>query len=111
MDALTIGDVRAACHRIAGSVRRVAIARDDSAHLALEFLQHTGTFKARGRAELHPGPPRIRGAPRSGNHDRIGWQRGTRVCVGRGAARNNRNRLRPRERAAGEGRPAACVWR
>lgn len=60
MDALTIGDVRAASHRIAGSVRRVAIARDDSTHLALEFLQHTGTFKARGaqnfiRAHLESG--------------------------------------------------------
>ncbi|OPX10371.1 threonine dehydratase [Mycobacterium sp. AT1] len=60
MDALTIGDVRAASQRIAGSVRRVAIARDGSTHLALEFLQHTGTFKARGaqnfvRAHLESG--------------------------------------------------------
>jgi threonine dehydratase len=64
VDALTIDDVRAASDRIAGSVRRVAIARDGSAHLALEFLQHTGTFKARGaqnfvRAHLESGalPP------------------------------------------------------
>ena len=60
VDALTIGDVRAASDRIAGSVRRVAIARDGSTHLALEFLQHTGTFKARGaqnfiRAHLESG--------------------------------------------------------
>ena len=60
VDALTIGDVRAASHRIAGSVRRVAVARDGSTHLALEFLQHTGTFKARGaqnfiRAHLESG--------------------------------------------------------
>ena len=60
VDALTIGDVRAASRRIAGAVRRVAIAPDGSTHLALEFLQHTGTFKARGaqnfiRAHLEPG--------------------------------------------------------
>ncbi|KAA0095390.1 pyridoxal-phosphate dependent enzyme [Mycolicibacterium sp. P1-18] len=60
MDALTIGDVRAASRRIAGSVRRVAVAGDGSTHLALEFLQHTGTYKARGaqnfvRAHLESG--------------------------------------------------------
>lgn len=49
MDALTIGDVRAASRRIAGLTRRVAIARDGPTHLALEFLQHTGTFKAAAR--------------------------------------------------------------
>lgn len=38
VDALTIGDVRAASRRIAGSVRRVAIAGDGPTHLALEFL-------------------------------------------------------------------------
>lgn len=60
VEALTIGDVRDASQRIAGSVRRVAIAHDGSTHLALEFLQHTGTFKARGaqnfvRAHLESG--------------------------------------------------------
>jgi len=60
VNALTIGDVRAASRRIAGSVRRVTVARDGSTHLALEFLQHTGTFKARGaqnfiRAHLDAG--------------------------------------------------------
>ncbi|WP_255507244.1 serine/threonine dehydratase [Mycolicibacterium sp. 018/SC-01/001] len=50
MDAqLSIADVDAASTRTAGAVRPVAVAAaDESTFLALEFLQHTGTFKARG---------------------------------------------------------------
>ncbi|WP_395293118.1 serine/threonine dehydratase [Kitasatospora hibisci] len=51
MDQLTYDQVRAAGRRIAGRVRPVAVAPGDSAGrvwLALEYLQHTGSFKARG---------------------------------------------------------------
>ena len=64
MHALTYSDVEAATERIAGRVRPVVVvpaepataapaAADDgerqfALHLALEFMQHTGTFKARG---------------------------------------------------------------
>lgn len=68
MHALTYGDIKAATDRIAGRVRPVALARVDpgairTAHrdpraerpeqscqvwLAMEFMQHTGSFKARG---------------------------------------------------------------
>ncbi len=54
-DATHIGyaDVEAATARIRGCVRRVAVARVHtgsafSLHVALEFMQHTGSFKARG---------------------------------------------------------------
>ncbi|MEV6140389.1 threonine/serine dehydratase [Nocardia sp. NPDC051990] len=51
---LSYGDVKAAADRIAGHVRPVAIAPGDQVAptgelwLALEFMQHTGSFKARG---------------------------------------------------------------
>lgn len=46
---ITDADVRAAAERIAGQVRPVAVApAGERLTLALEFLQHTGTFKARG---------------------------------------------------------------
>lgn len=61
MHALTYADVEAATERIAGRVRRVVVTpperfpsgADDGGRqagvvLALEFMQHTGTFKARG---------------------------------------------------------------
>ncbi|KAF0647888.1 MULTISPECIES: serine/threonine dehydratase [Streptomyces] len=50
MDHLTYGDVTAAAGRVAGRVRPLAVApaEDDGTWFALEFLQHTGTFKARG---------------------------------------------------------------
>ncbi|MGW1172920.1 serine/threonine dehydratase [Kitasatospora sp. NPDC002543] len=51
MDQLTYDEVEAAGKRIAGRVRPVAVAPGDGggrAWLALEFLQHTGSFKARG---------------------------------------------------------------
>lgn len=57
MTALSYADVEAAAARIAGRVREVAVARAGvmaadggtaELFLALEFLQHTGTFKARG---------------------------------------------------------------
>ena len=57
VDELTPADVEAAATRIAGKVRRVAVARADpdvaadgqaEVFFALEFLQHTGSFKARG---------------------------------------------------------------
>lgn len=57
MDELTYSQVEAAAERISGKVREVTVARADSdlagsgrteVYLALEFLQHTGTFKARG---------------------------------------------------------------
>ncbi|MFJ2867784.1 serine/threonine dehydratase [Kitasatospora sp. NPDC087314] len=51
MDRLTYDEVKAAGERIAGRVRPVAVAPGDDAGrtwLALEFLQHTGSFKARG---------------------------------------------------------------
>ncbi len=50
-DQLTYDQVEAAGRRIAGRVRPVAVAPGDDAErtwLALEFLQHTGSFKARG---------------------------------------------------------------
>ncbi|MFI2609205.1 serine/threonine dehydratase [Kitasatospora sp. NPDC018619] len=51
MDQLTYDEVEAAGARIAGRVRPVAVAPGDDGGrtwLALEFLQHTGSFKARG---------------------------------------------------------------
>ncbi|MFF2040733.1 serine/threonine dehydratase [Kitasatospora sp. NPDC058170] len=51
MDQLTYAEVKAAGERIAGRVRPVAVAPGDDTGrvwLALEFLQHTGSFKARG---------------------------------------------------------------
>ncbi|MFE6053023.1 serine/threonine dehydratase [Kitasatospora sp. NPDC056446] len=51
MDQLTYEQVEAAGQRIAGRVRPVAVAPGDDGGrtwLALEFLQHTGSFKARG---------------------------------------------------------------
>jgi len=51
---LSYGDVKSAVERVAGHVRPVAVApagHDPAGHelfLALEFLQHTGSFKARG---------------------------------------------------------------
>lgn len=72
MHALTYGDVKAAADRIAGRVRPVALTQVDpgairTGHrdplddrpeqpcevwLALEFMQHTGSFKARGAANF-----------------------------------------------------------
>jgi threonine dehydratase len=60
-DVLSIADVEAAADRIAGAVRPIVVAPgDDTSFLALEYLQHTGTFKARGawnfvRAHLDSG--------------------------------------------------------
>ncbi|WP_374986829.1 serine/threonine dehydratase [Streptomyces fradiae] len=50
MDHLAYRDVTAAAGRVAGHVRPLAVApaEDDGTWFALEFLQHTGTFKARG---------------------------------------------------------------
>ncbi|MEU8510708.1 serine/threonine dehydratase [Kitasatospora sp. NPDC048722] len=51
MEQLTYDAVKAAGERIAGRVRPVVVARGDEGErtwLALEFLQHTGSFKARG---------------------------------------------------------------
>ncbi|GHF56160.1 threonine dehydratase [Kitasatospora xanthocidica] len=51
MDQLTYDEIEAAGQRIAGRVRPVAVAPGDDGGrtwLALEFLQHTGSFKARG---------------------------------------------------------------
>lgn len=57
MGELTYADVTDAAARISGRVREVAVARVSSGgpsagqgelYLALEFIQHTGTFKARG---------------------------------------------------------------
>ncbi|MFG3254518.1 serine/threonine dehydratase [Streptomyces sp. NPDC048172] len=50
MSTLSYADVKAAADRVAGHVRPVAVAPGDpdGPALALEFLQHTGTFKARG---------------------------------------------------------------
>ncbi|WP_433546223.1 serine/threonine dehydratase [Streptomyces sp. CA-294286] len=46
---LTPGDIKAAAERIAGHVRPVTVApADGHTVLALEFMQHTGSFKARG---------------------------------------------------------------
>ncbi|GHH41755.1 serine/threonine dehydratase [Streptomyces candidus] len=46
---LTPGDINAAAERIAGHVRPVTVApAHGSTVLALEFMQHTGSFKARG---------------------------------------------------------------
>lgn len=59
---ITRTDVEAAAARIAGHVRRTPVAEADGLLFKLEYLQHTGTFKARGafnrvlaaRAELDP---------------------------------------------------------
>ncbi|WP_344962427.1 serine/threonine dehydratase [Streptomyces thioluteus] len=50
MDQLTYADVTDAARRIAGHVRPVVLVPHDrpDVRLALEFLQHTGSFKARG---------------------------------------------------------------
>ncbi|MEU5321111.1 threonine/serine dehydratase [Streptomyces sp. NPDC021056] len=56
MDQLTYGDVKAAAERITGRVRPVTLAPADASStpgpcelwLAQEFMQHTGSFKARG---------------------------------------------------------------
>lgn len=50
MDHLTYADVTAAAERVTGRVRPLAVAPagDGRTWFALEFLQHTGTFKARG---------------------------------------------------------------
>lgn len=64
MHQLGYGDIKAATDRIAGRIRPVAVApvasdaigaatdscapRDQEVWLALEFMQHTGSFKARG---------------------------------------------------------------
>src|SRR5690349_5528539 len=61
MNVITYADVEAASKRITGLVRRVTVAQADpfevrspdgngrcELYLALEFMQHTGTFKARG---------------------------------------------------------------
>ncbi|MFD3843322.1 threonine/serine dehydratase [Streptomyces sp. NPDC058642] len=56
MDQLTYGDVKAAAERITGRVRPVILAPADAGSapgpcelwLAQEFMQHTGSFKARG---------------------------------------------------------------
>ncbi|GAA2062034.1 threonine/serine dehydratase [Streptomyces albiaxialis] len=50
MSTLSYADIKAAADRIAGRVRPVTVAPGDpeGPSLALEFLQHTGTFKARG---------------------------------------------------------------
>ncbi|MGW7411482.1 threonine/serine dehydratase [Streptomyces sp. NPDC054863] len=46
---LTPGEIKAATDRIAGHVRPVTLAPGDgNTLLALEFMQHTGSFKARG---------------------------------------------------------------
>lgn len=57
MPPLSYGDVKTAAERIAGQVRPVTLARGDDSHpytlwLALEFMQHTGSFKARGAANF-----------------------------------------------------------
>lgn len=55
MSKLTFGDVEAAAARIAGHVRPITLSAVErgafgaaEVHLAHEYLQHTGTFKARG---------------------------------------------------------------
>lgn len=45
---LTHSDIKAAVERVAGRVRPVTVADDGDLRFALEFLQHTGSFKARG---------------------------------------------------------------
>ncbi|MEV8452686.1 threonine/serine dehydratase [Streptomyces sp. NPDC052095] len=52
MHPLTYGDIKAATDRIAGHIRPVTLAPADrqpyELWFALEFMQHTGSFKARG---------------------------------------------------------------
>ncbi|MFI0914324.1 threonine/serine dehydratase [Streptomyces abikoensis] len=54
MSLLTFGDIKTAADRIAGQIRPVTVTPVDSdalpgrIWLALEFMQHTGSFKARG---------------------------------------------------------------
>lgn len=51
---ISLADVAAATRRVAGVVRPVAVlpADEDRRWFAAEFLQHTGTFKARGAVNL-----------------------------------------------------------
>jgi len=54
-EELSYADVDAAAARIAGRVRPITVARAEPAGelwFALEFLQHTGSFKARGAANF-----------------------------------------------------------
>ncbi|MDJ0395968.1 serine/threonine dehydratase [Rhodococcus sp. G-MC3] len=51
-NALTYRDVLNARARISGMVRPVAMIRGDGVSFAAEFMQHTGTFKARGAANF-----------------------------------------------------------
>ncbi|WP_067860195.1 serine/threonine dehydratase [Nocardia shimofusensis] len=54
-DELSYADIDAAAERIAGLVRPITLAPAEPAGelwLALEFLQHTGSFKARGAANF-----------------------------------------------------------
>ncbi|MGW6390295.1 serine/threonine dehydratase [Streptomyces sp. NPDC055103] len=51
MPTLVYDDITTAADRVAGHVRPVALAaptEPDGVHLALELMQHTGSFKARG---------------------------------------------------------------
>ncbi|MFI6416009.1 serine/threonine dehydratase [Streptomyces sp. NPDC050842] len=51
MHTLVYGDITTAADRVAGHVRPVALAgptEPGGVHLALELMQHTGSFKARG---------------------------------------------------------------
>ncbi|MFF3572747.1 threonine/serine dehydratase [Nocardia jiangxiensis] len=55
IDHLDYDDIEAAARRIHGHTRPIALApaeSDGSLWLAMEFLQHTGTFKARGAANF-----------------------------------------------------------
>ena len=57
MTTLAYAEIEAAAARVGSRIRRVVVARadqgvpsagDDEVYFALEFMQHTGTFKARG---------------------------------------------------------------
>ncbi|MGH3804028.1 MAG: hypothetical protein ACRDTD_28620 [Pseudonocardiaceae bacterium] len=71
--AIDSEDVNAAAERISGTTRRIALAPldrgtfgDADVRLVYEFTQHTGTFKARGAANLATFHLAMKTMPRAG---------------------------------------------
>lgn len=115
MTDLSFADVEAAAARITGRVREVVVAPAESSsngaqlHLALEFLQHTGTFKARGaqnliRAHREAGTP-----PEAGVTIASEWQRGPGLRVGGAGRRCAGDGVPTLHRSRGESRQAPHV--
>lgn len=75
--------VRAAAGRIAGAIRPAAVVpAAEGVWYALEYLQHTGSFKARGARNFLAAHHRGRHPPGGGRHHRLRRQRGPRLRLG-----------------------------